>query len=82
MKYSLKSIGGNLKSFSLSAEALRVIRQLEKYVDSKYQTKEDFNLTTGKVAGTGFKEINVAPIRADYYAKGKTNNVPNWKHYF
>ncbi len=65
-----------------SAEALRVIRQLEKYVDSKYQTKEDFNLTTGKVAGTGFKEINVAPIRADYYAKGKTNNVPNWKHYF
>lgn len=66
---------------STKAEAIRVIRALEKYVEPKFATKETFGLTTGEVTGKGFKEIRVAPIRADYYKKGKVNNVPDWKHY-
>ncbi len=64
------------------AEALKTIKKLEKQVISKFQTPELPWLTTGKVTKGTYKEIQVKPIRADYYPKGKAESIPLWRHYF
>ena len=63
------------------AEALRVIRRLERYVERKYQTKETPWLTTGKAADNTYKKFKAVPIRADYYPEGKHSGIPSWRHY-
>ena len=61
------------------AEALRVIRELQKYVQKKYLTD---CLRTGQYKNDPFKEIVVKPMRADYYPTGNKNLQPEWKYYF
>lgn len=63
------------------AEALRVIRRLEKYVDRKFQTPETPWLVTGKTATGTYKKFKAVPIRADYYPQGKENSFPQWREY-
>lgn len=64
------------------AEALRVIRRLEKYVERKFQTNETPWLVTGETAKGTYKEFKAVPIRADYYPEGKKNSYPTWREYF
>lgn len=61
------------------AEAFRVIRKLEKYVNSKYRTKETDWTTKGIINSSRFKTVKVAPVYADYYAHGKENNHRDWR---
>lgn len=63
------------------AEAIKVVKRLERYVEKKYQTPEQPWLTTGKLATGTIKKIKVAPIRADYYPEGKENSSPKWRKY-
>ncbi len=67
---------------SSRAESLRVIRILESYVLYKYRTNPIPWLVTGQTTPGTFKEIKVAPIRADFYPTGKANNTPEWRYYF
>ena len=67
---------------STKAEAVRVIRRLERYVDSKFQTKEVPWLKLGEYSRGTIKKIKVAPLRADYYPEGKAVSIPKWRHYF
>lgn len=64
------------------AEALRIIRKLEKYVERKFRTDESPWLTTGETAKGTYKEFKATPIRADYYPEGKKNGYPTWREYF
>ena len=61
------------------AEAVRMIKQLEKYVQRKYLTN---CLRTGRYKNNPFKEILVKPVRADYYPTGNKNIQPQWRYYF
>lgn len=81
-RWILKDNSRIIVNAKTEAEALRVIRKLEKYVDRKFQTKETPWLTTGEAAKGTYKEIRVAPIRADYYPQGKHQSLPQWREYF
>lgn len=63
-------------------KALLVIKQLEKYVEIKYQTPEKPWLTTGKLTKGTHKKVKVQPLRADFYPDGKENGFPKWRYYF
>ena len=80
-RWILKDNSRLVVNASTKAEALRVIKKLEKYVDRKFQTNESLWLTTGEVAKDIYKKLKVAPLRADYYPEGKNNNLPKWRVY-
>lgn len=80
-KWVLKDNSHIIVNAKTSAEALRVIRQLEKYVDRKYQTKETPWLTVAPMGNTTYKQIKVNPHRADYYPHGKEGNIAQWRIY-
>lgn len=67
---------------STEAEALRVINKLEKHVDPKFRTSEKPWRTVGEAAKGTYKQIKVAPIRADYYSKGKHQSFAEWRTYY
>ena len=81
-RWILKDNSRIIVNAKTEAEALRVIRRLEKYVERKFQTLETPWLTTGEAAKGTYKKIKVAPIRADYYPEGKQNGLPQWRTYF
>jgi hypothetical protein len=70
-------VNGNTES-----EAIRIIEKLEKFVEPKYQTDKISGLKVGKYTKGTIKNIKVMPIRADFYSKGKTSNIADWRHYF
>lgn len=63
------------------AEALRVINILERQVETKFRTDKIPWLKVGHHTTGTFKQNKVAPIRADYYSKGKVNSYPTWRYY-
>lgn len=81
-RWILKDNSQIIVNAKTEAEALRVIRQLEKYVERKYQTLETPWLTTGQTAKGTYKKFKAVPIRADYYPEGKKNGYPIWREYF
>lgn len=80
-RWKLKDNSHLIVNAKTEAEALRVIRKLERYVDRKYQTNETPWLVTGKTAKGTYKEFKAIPIRADYYPEGKHSGLPLWRHY-
>lgn len=64
------------------AEALRVIRRLEEYVERKFRTKENPGLVTGRVSRGTYRQFRATPIRADYFPNGKEELIPKWREYF
>jgi hypothetical protein len=81
-RWILKDNSQLLVNGNTQAEALRVIEKLERLVEPKFQTDKITGLKVGEYSKGTIKQIKVTPIRADYYAKGKANNFPNWRHYF
>jgi hypothetical protein len=81
-RWILKDNSQLLVNGKTEAEALRVIRKLENYVDRKFKTKEIEGLKIGRYTKGTIKQIKVTPLRADYYPEGKENAIPKWRHYF
>ena len=82
-RWTLKDNSKIIVNAKTEAEALKVIRQLEKYVERKYKTKETPGLVTGEVSKGTYDEFLAVPIRADYYPTGKKNgSYPQWRKYF
>jgi hypothetical protein len=63
------------------AEAIKVIKDLIPMVEAKYRPKQT-EIKTGSYVGKIYKEIEMQPIRADFYKLGKTQTYPTWQHYF
>jgi len=81
-KYTCKDGASILVYCSSKAEAIRVARQLHRYVSKKYKSDE-VNPSTGYMEHEPNKVVKVKPIRADYYQAGKKYNPdPDWRYYF
>jgi hypothetical protein len=61
------------------AEAVKMPKKLDKYVDSKQKPGK---LTTGKLEENTNEKLTVYPVRADFYAKGTESKLIKWRHYF
>lgn len=81
-RWILKDNSQLLVNGNTQAEALRIIEKLEKLVSPKFKTDKISGLKIGEYSKGTIKNIKVAPIRADYYAQGKTNNFADWRYYF
>ncbi len=81
-RWTLKNNSRLIVNAKNEAEAVRVIKQLEKYVERKYRTPESPGLVTGEVAKGTYKQFKAIPLRADYYPTGKKSNYPQWREYF
>ncbi len=62
-------------------EAKRVIKVLERYVESKFRTQETPWLTFTHLSKGTIKKIEVRPIYANYYPEGKENSLAKWRAY-
>ena len=81
-KYTCKDGAGVLVYCNSKAEATKIAREMNRYVDSKYRS-DSSNPATGYMAHEPNKIVKVKPIRADYYKEGKKNQiVPDWRYYF
>lgn len=67
---------------SSKAGAIRIATSLNRYVKTKYKS-EQLKPSTGYMEHKPYKELNVKPVRADYYPRGKQDRIiPEWRHYF
>ncbi|NET52805.1 MAG: hypothetical protein F6K09_30275 [Merismopedia sp. SIO2A8] len=66
-----------VNGFSM-AEAERVVKALQRYIKSEYLPG---NFQVKQIKSNRFQEIEVVPLRADYYSQGKTNAEPDWRCY-
>lgn len=81
-KYTCKDGASILVYCSTKAEAVKVARELNRYVNAKYKSTQK-NPSTGYMEHEPNKEIKVKPLRADYYKQGKKNQIsPTWRYYF
>ena len=81
-KYTCKDNASILVYCSSKAEAIRVARELNRYVTRKYKSDEA-NPSTGYMEHEPNKVVKVKPIRADYYKAGtKFHPHPDWRKYF
>lgn len=76
--YKLRD-GSRLTAYCYSkAEVERVIREMMRYVEKRY-LPDSKKIPTGYMPHKPFKTIDVRPVRAQYYSKGKKNNrYPDW----
>jgi hypothetical protein len=81
-RWILKDNSQILVNGNTQTEALRIIGKLEKLVLPKYRTDKVSGLKVGEYTRGTIKKIKVAPVRADYYDKGKTNSAVDWRYYF
>lgn len=66
----------------VKAEAEQIAREMVRYVERRYKP-DVIRPATGYMAHEPNKIVRVKPIRADYYAEGKKNQVvPTWRHYY
>ena len=81
-KYTCKDGASILVYCSSKAEAIRVARELNRYVKPKFKSSEK-NPSTGYMEHEPNKVVKVKPVRADYYREGKKFNPhPDWRYYF
>lgn len=81
-KYTCKDGASILVYCQTEAEAVKIAKQMNKYVDSKYKA-DLIKPATGYMAHEPNKIVKVKPIRADYYKEGKKERVtPDWRYYF
>jgi hypothetical protein len=80
-RWILKDNSQIVVNSNTAAEALRVIEILEKQVDKKFRSDKVPWLKVGEYTKGTIKRIKVAPMRADYYPKGKENSYPLWRFY-
>ncbi|NEP01253.1 MAG: hypothetical protein F6K58_21860 [Symploca sp. SIO2E9] len=68
-----------LKVNALSeAEAERVIKLLQRYLNRNFLPG---HLKIAKIRNSPYSEVEVKPLRADYYSKGRENAQPDWRYY-
>lgn len=82
-RWTLKDNSKIIVNAKTEAEAVKVVKQLEKYVERKYRTPELPWLVTGEAAKGTYKQFKAVPIRADYYPTGKKKgHYAEWRKYF
>lgn len=62
-------------------EAINVVKNFLRTVDKKYRVDSN-QIKTGRYISKRFKELKMLPFRADFFAQGKRQGQPNWRHYF
>lgn len=81
-KFTCKDGAAVMAYCSSKAEAIRVVMEMNRYVDRQYKSNEA-KPSTGYISHEPFKELKVKPIRADYFPTGKKKGEPpNWRFYF
>lgn len=81
-KYTCKDGASIMVYCNSEAEAIKIAKELNRYVERKYKSSE-IKPATGHMNHKPNKVVKVTPSRADFYKNGKENNrLSDWKYYF
>ncbi|NER30812.1 MAG: hypothetical protein F6J89_25140 [Symploca sp. SIO1C4] len=61
-----------------ATETEKTINALKRYIKSEYLPG---NFQIKQIKNNRYRELEVVPLRADYYSQGKTNTEPDWRCY-
>ena len=81
-KYTCRDNSSILVYCNTKAEAIKIAKQMNHYVERKYKSAQ-LNPSTGYMEHEPNKIVKVKPVRADYFPTGKQNNpYPEWRYNF